>query len=47
MAQAGADDRARRPEVSTLASNDRLRERVQDRLRAKDSPEQISHRLLL
>jgi IS30 family transposase len=47
MAQAGADDRARRPKVSTLASNDRLRERVQDRLRAKDSPEQISHRLLV
>ena len=47
MARAGADDRARRPRVSTLASNDRLCERVQDRLRATDSPEQISHRLLV
>lgn len=47
VAQTGADDRARRPKVSTLAGNDRLREHVQDRLRAKDSPEQISHRLLL
>ena len=47
MAQAGADERARRPKVSTLARNDRLREHVQDHLRAKDSPEQISRRLLL
>jgi transposase, IS30 family len=47
MAQAGADERARRPKVSLLAGNDRLREHVQDQLRAKDSPEQISRRLLL
>jgi transposase, IS30 family len=47
MAQSGADERARRPKVSTLARNDRLREHVQDHLRAKDSPEQISRRLLL
>jgi IS30 family transposase len=47
MAQASADERARRPKVSMLADNDRLRERVQAQLRAKDSPEQISHRLLL
>ena len=47
MAQASADERARRPKVSTLAGNDRLREHVQAQLRAKDSPEQISHRLLL
>ena len=33
--------------MSTLAGNDRLREHVQAQLRAKDSPEQISHRLLL
>ena len=47
MAQASADERARRPKLSTLAGNDRLREHVQEQLRAKDSPEQISHRLLL
>jgi transposase, IS30 family len=47
MAQAGADERARRPKMSTLAGNNRLREHVQDQLRAKDSPEQISRRLLL
>ena len=47
MAQASADERARRPKVSMLAGNDRLREHVQAQLRAKDSPEQISHRLLL
>jgi IS30 family transposase len=46
-AQAVAEKRARRPKISTLAGNDRLREHVQDQLRAKDSPEQISRRLLL
>ncbi|MCW2525529.1 MAG: family transposase [Pseudonocardiales bacterium] len=47
VAQAGADARARRPKVSLLVGNDRLREHVQQQLRAKDSPEQISHRLVL
>ena len=46
-AQASADERARRPKVSMLAGNDRLREHVQAQLGAKDSLEQISHRLLL
>ena len=39
MAQASADERARRPKLSTLAGNDRLREHVQAQLRSKDSPE--------
>ena len=47
MAQAGADVRALRPKVSMLAGNDRLREHVQDRLGAKDSPEQVSNRLVV
>jgi IS30 family transposase len=46
-AQAGADLRARRPKVSKLAVNDRLREHVQDRLAHKDSPEQIANRLVV
>jgi IS30 family transposase len=47
VAQAAADARARRPKVALLADNDRLREHVQKRLLLKDSPEQISRRLLL
>jgi IS30 family transposase len=47
VAQAGADARARRPKISLLAGNDRLREHVQRRRQCKDSPEQISRRLLL
>ncbi|WP_374202803.1 IS30 family transposase [Saccharothrix sp. S26] len=47
VAQAVADQRARRPKARLLAVEDRLREHVQDRLRAKDSPEQISRRLPL
>jgi IS30 family transposase len=42
-----ADQRARRPKARILALDDRLREHVQNRLHAKDSPEQISRRLLL
>ncbi len=45
VAQAAADARARRPKTALLAGNDRLREHVQQRLRHKDSPEQISRRL--
>jgi IS30 family transposase len=47
MAQTGAENRARRPKVALLACNDRLREHVQRQLRDKDSPEQISRRLVL
>jgi transposase, IS30 family len=47
VAQALADQRARRPKARMLALDDRLREHVQNRLHAKDSPEQISRRLLL
>jgi len=47
VAQDGADRRARRPKTALLAVNDRLREHVQQRLECKDSPEQISRRLLL
>jgi transposase, IS30 family len=47
VAQAGAENRARRPKVALLASNDRLREHVQQRLIDKDSPEQISQRLVV
>jgi transposase, IS30 family len=47
VAQALADQRARRPKARILALDDRLREHVQNRLHAKDSPEQISRRLLL
>lgn len=47
VAQAMADQRARRPKTRILESNDELREHVQDRLQAKDSPEQISRRLLI
>ena len=47
VAQALADQRARRPKERILALDDRLRQHVQNRLDAKDSPEQISRRLLL
>jgi IS30 family transposase len=42
-----ADQRARRSKARLLAVDVRLREHVQDRLHAKDSPEQISLRLPL
>jgi len=47
VAQALADQRSRRPKARVPGRNDRLREHVQNRLHAKDSPEQISHRLLI
>ena len=47
VAQALADQRAGRPKARLLALDDRLREHVQNRLHAKDSPEQISRRLAL
>jgi transposase, IS30 family len=47
VAQALADQRARRPKTRMLALDDRLREHVQNRLHAKDSPEQICRRLVL
>jgi transposase, IS30 family len=47
VAQTLADQRARRPKARLLELDDRLREHVQNRLDAKDSPEQISCRLLV
>lgn len=47
VAQAVADRRARRPKPRLFEVDDRLREHVQNRLHAKDSPEQISRRLVL
>jgi transposase, IS30 family len=47
VAQALADQRARRPKPRVLALDERLHEHVQNRLHAKDSPEQISRRLVL
>jgi IS30 family transposase len=47
VAQALADQRARRPKTRMFEVNDGLREHVQNRLYAKDSPEQISRRLLV
>jgi len=47
VAQALADQRSRRPKAHRLALDDRLREHVQNRLHAKDSPEQISRRLIV
>jgi IS30 family transposase len=47
VAQTLADQRARRPKERMLALDDKLRDHVQDRLDAKDSPEQISQRLKL
>lgn len=44
-AQAKADHRARRPKDSKLATRDRLRAEVQDRLELGHSPEQIARRL--
>jgi IS30 family transposase len=46
-AQHKADQRARRPKPTKLAENPALRERVQDRLKAEDSPEQIANRLVV
>ncbi len=45
VAQLRADRKLRRPKPSKLASNDRLREEVEVRLRARQSPEQIMRRL--
>jgi transposase, IS30 family len=47
VAQARAEERARRPKVSLLAQCDRLRGRVQQQLHAKNSPEQVSRRLVI
>lgn len=47
VAQALADQRARRPKTRLFELDHALREHVQDRLHAKDSPEQISRRLPL
>lgn len=47
VAQAVADRRSQRPKLRLFETDDRLREHVQNRLHAKDSPEQISRRLLL
>jgi transposase, IS30 family len=44
-AQAKADHRARRPKPGKLAVSLPLRRQVQDRLKRKDSPEQIAQRL--
>ncbi|WP_396326581.1 IS30 family transposase [Janibacter melonis] len=44
-AQVQAEDRARRPRTSKLATRLRLRREVQARLRSNDSPEQIAGRL--
>jgi len=45
VAQAGADDRARRPKNVKLATNFRLHGEVQDRLKENHSPEQVAKRL--
>ena len=47
VAQAGADQRSRRPKVRLLAQHQRLADHVQQQLLAKHSPEQISHRLMV
>ena len=47
VAQAVADQRARRPKPRKLELNDTLRDHVQNRLCDKDSPEQISRRLMI
>jgi hypothetical protein len=47
VAQALADQRARRPKARRLALHDRLRAHVQNRLHTKASPEQVSRRLVL
>lgn len=44
-AQKASDWRARRPTLSKLATSDRLRQEVQDKLENEHSPEQISGRL--
>jgi IS30 family transposase len=45
-AQLRADKKASRPKTAKLASNQRLRAEVQDRLEHKHSPEQIAHGLI-
>jgi IS30 family transposase len=45
IAQARADTAARRPKTAKLASNEVLRDEVQNRLQDKHSPEQIAARL--
>ena len=47
LAQAKADERARRPKVAKLAANPRLRAYVQAKLLELWSPEQISHLLVV
>lgn len=47
VAQALADRRALRPKPGLFETDDKLREHVQNRLTAKNSPEQISRRLVL
>jgi IS30 family transposase len=47
VAQARADLSGRRPQVALLAKDDRLRDHIQEQLRAKYSPEQISRRLVV
>jgi IS30 family transposase len=46
-AQLRAEQRARRPQPTKLAGNDRLRVQVQDRLDEEHSPQQIAERLRL
>jgi transposase, IS30 family len=46
-AQARAQDRARRPKPGKLATNEKLRDEVQNRLDDEHSPEQIARRLRL
>lgn len=45
LAQRRADANAARPKPALLATNDRLRREVQDRLNTKHSPQQIARRL--
>jgi IS30 family transposase len=47
LASRRAELQARRPKISKLAGNDRLREQVQTRLTKNFSPEQIQHRLTI
>lgn len=47
VAQALADNRARRPKIALLRSEPRLRAHVERQLMLKHSPEQISRRLLI
>ncbi len=47
IAQTRCDARARRPKVRKLATNQRLHDEVQTRLKDEHSPQQIAHRLPL